>query len=265
MSDRDLIVPPPWRLPEGVDGPLWRYAHESRLAADEDRYFAGNPLFAADAEALASRFATPGRIIDLGCGAGRHSIQFARSGFDVVSVDLSRPMVEMVRSKSHSLGLSDRVCPIQANVCRLDCLPDGRFDYAVSMFSTLGMIRTRPARRRALAEAHRVLRPGGKIALHAHNVWLNLDQHQGRIWLLRDLGRRIFRREGQGDRTMTYRGMPDMTVHMFRWRELLADLQSARFAVDEILPIDQVTARPIGARWLLPQFRAGGWIVFASR
>ncbi len=70
-------VPPAWQLPEGVDRPLWQYTHTPRLAAEEDAYFADNLMFRADAQALDERFVTPGRLVDLGCGVGRHAIRFA--------------------------------------------------------------------------------------------------------------------------------------------------------------------------------------------
>src|SRR5207248_10500189 len=125
----------------------------------------------------------------------------------------------------------------------------GTFDYALSMFSTLGMIRGRPARRLALAETHRLLRPGGRLALHAHNIWLNRDNPQGRRWLLAQAGRALLGRDDVGDRRMTYRGIPGMEVHLFRWGELRRDLASAGLRVDEVLPIDAVRARPIAAPW----------------
>ncbi len=170
-------VPPPWRLPEGVNVPLWEYVHTPRLAVEEDAYFAGHPLFEADAKILDDRFVTPGRLVDLGCGAGRHAIRFASRGFSVVAIDLSRPMLETVMRKAEEAGVS--LLALQANLCRLGCLSAGTFDYAVSMFSTLGMIRGRVARRMALAEAFRILRPGGRLALHVHNLWLNLSESPG--------------------------------------------------------------------------------------
>ena len=143
-------VPPAWQLPEGVNAPLWQYTHTPRLAAEEDAYFADHPLFRADARALDERFATPGRLVDLGCGAGRHAIRFAAPGFPVAAVDLSRPMLEIVGQKAARPGST--LLRVEANLCRLGCFPDATFDYALSMFSTLGMIRGRDARRRALAE-----------------------------------------------------------------------------------------------------------------
>lgn len=41
------------------------------------------------------------RIIDLGCGDGRDTSYLKRKGFDVVGMDLSRPMVDLARKKYH--------------------------------------------------------------------------------------------------------------------------------------------------------------------
>ena len=256
-------MPPAWRLPEGVDAPLWQYTHTPRLAAEEDAYFAGHPLFQADARVLDDRFNVPGRLLDLGCGAGRHAIRFARRGFAVVAVDLSRPMLEMVGVKAQDAGV--RLLRVEANLCRLGCFPDRVFDYALSMFSTLGMIRGHTARRRALAEACRILRPGGRLALHAHNLWLNLRDRQGRAWLLGQACQALWPRHELGERRMTYRGIPGMRVHLYRWAELRRELRRAGFRIDEVLPLDEVSSQPISAPWLVHSLRAGGWIVFASK
>ena len=181
-------IPPTWRLPDGVDSALWQYTHTPRLAADEDAYFEGHSLFQADKKILDERFTLPGRLVDLGCGAGRHAIRFAARGFSVTAVDLSRSMLHVAGLKAKESGVD--LLRVQANLCRLECFPDQSFDYAVSMFSTLGMIRGRASRRRALAEAWRILRPGGQFALHVHNLWLNLRDRQGRRWLLRHAAKR---------------------------------------------------------------------------
>lgn len=256
-------VPPDWRLPRGVNASLWRYAHTPRLADDEDVYFEGHPLFEADRAALDARFTRPGRLVDLGCGTGRHALRFAARGFVVAAVELSPSMLRAVRGKAAQRNVE--VLAVRANLCDLGALPDGGFDYALSMFSTLGMIRGASARRRALAEACRILRPGGRLALHAHNLFLNLADPQGRRWLVRHLGLSLLKRAEAGDRRMTYRGVAGMEVHLYRWGELRRELTGAGFLIDEVLPIDTETARPIRAPWLLPGLRAGGWIVFAHR
>lgn len=260
----ESITPPPdWMLPDGVNASLWVYAHTTRLAQDEDDYFASAPLFVADAASLDAWFLRPGRLIDLGCGAGRHSIQFAQRGFEVVAVDLSHAMLQVVGAKAERRGLA--VGRVEANLCTLSCFPDRVFDYAVSMFSTLGMIRTHQARGRALAEAFRILKPGGVLALHAHNLWLNLRDPQGRSWLLGQMAKLLLARADAGDRRMTYRGIPGMEVHLFRGRELRRLLTEAGFVIESMLPIDTIHARPIARPWLLPDYRAGGWLILARR
>ena len=64
---------------------------------------------------------------------------------------------------------------------------------------------------------------------------------------------------------MTYRGIPGMKVHLYRWGELKSELSAAGFKIAEVLPLDEVSAVPIKAPWFAQSFRAGGWIVFAVR
>jgi 2-polyprenyl-3-methyl-5-hydroxy-6-metoxy-1,4-benzoquinol methylase len=90
---------PHWRLPRGVNASLWHYAHTRRLAEDEDEFLAGHPLCEADRRALEDRFTVPGRLVDLGCGAGRLALQFARRGFAVTAVDLSHAMLQVLGEK----------------------------------------------------------------------------------------------------------------------------------------------------------------------
>ncbi len=258
-----ITTPPSWQLPEGVNGSLWEYVHSPRLAEEEDDYFQGHPLFRTDARVLDERFTHPGPLVDLGCGTGRHALRFARRGFPVVAVELSRPMLMKVQARSESEGLS--VLGVQANLCRLGCLPSRSFSYALSMFSTMGMIRGQKARAEALGEIGRILEPKGRLAIHVHNFWLNLHDKQGRAWLFEQGMKAIGRRPGVGDRTMTYRGIPGMEVHLYRWGELKRDLHKAGLRIDEVLPIDAIHAEPIRLPWLAHSVRAGGWIVFASR
>lgn len=253
--------PPLWQLPKGVNPSLWTYSRSARLAETEGSYFRDHPLFANDARLILERFLLPGRLIDLGCGAGRLAIPLARHGFQVTGVELSHAMLAQLGKDAGETP----VARIRANLCRLECIPDSTFDYAISMFSTLGMIRGRRWRQQALDETHRILKPGGRLAIHVHNLFLNLRDRQGRGWLLGQVPKALLGHDDSGDRRMTYRGIPNMEVHLYRWSEIRRSLRSAGFRIDEVIPLDEITARPIRAPRFFHSIRAGGWIVFARR
>src|SRR5580658_8621789 len=47
-----------------------------------------------------------GTLLDLACGIGRHSIEFAKQGFEVTGVDITRPYLEIARDNAKKDSLS---------------------------------------------------------------------------------------------------------------------------------------------------------------
>ena len=45
------------------------------------------------------------KILDIGCGTGRHSIELAKRGYEVVGIDLSEPLLEKAREKASKLAI----------------------------------------------------------------------------------------------------------------------------------------------------------------
>ncbi len=254
---------PDWMLPRGVDRALDAYTRSERLPGEDAAYFWDDPLCRLDLELVGERFGRPELLVDLGCGSGRASLVFAERGCGVTAIDLSHPMLRHLLARARASGLP--ISCMRANLCDLGAIPDGTFDYAIMLFSTLGMIRGRLGRRTALAEVARVMRPKGMLAVHAHNVLANVRDPQGRRWLAADLWRRLVRSRGAGDRPMTYRGMPNLVVHQYRLGELRTDLRFAGWKVREVLPI---RLRAEGATIIGGPYRnarADGWLVFAER
>lgn len=106
-------------------------------------------------EKQALKFAR-GRILDIGCGAGRHSLYLQRRGFAVTGVDASPQMVELACAR----GVKDaRV----ANACRTLPFLDGEFDTVILFGNNLGICGTEPRFRRMLRELYRVTKPGGRV------------------------------------------------------------------------------------------------------
>jgi SAM-dependent methyltransferase len=240
------------------------YAQSDRVTGDYDAEFADSTLFHFDQLLLEQYFASPGLIVDLGCGTGRLVVAFARRGFPALAVDLSRKMLDIVGRKARAENLA--INRLLANLVELDCLRDGVADYVICMFSTLGMIRGRDNRRRALAHAHRILKPGGVFVVHVHNRWSNLFLPQGRQWLWSNLMASLAGRDIEaGDKFFAYHDVPQMFLHLFTLRELKSDLRQAGFTIESIAPLNNQRREALRWPWLLGRLRANGWIVACHR
>ncbi len=96
------------------------------------------------------------RVLDLGCGVGRHALFFAEHGFAVSAIDGSATGIAVAGETARARGLA-----LDLRQGDADALPfaDGAFDYVLSWnviyHGTLGDVGRR------LAEVWRVLRPGG--------------------------------------------------------------------------------------------------------
>jgi len=98
------------------------------------------------------------RVLDLGCGAGRHTAYLAREGFEVYALDISPEGVEHTAKRLSEEGLQANL--LQADIAALP-YPDNFFDCIVSVsvlhHNTTVNIRI------AMEEIKRTLRPGGLL------------------------------------------------------------------------------------------------------
>jgi 2-polyprenyl-6-hydroxyphenyl methylase/3-demethylubiquinone-9 3-methyltransferase len=106
------------------------------------------------------RRATGRRALDIGCGAGRNAVPLARTGWDVVGIDLSWPMLAAARERARE---DDARC-LQLVLAPMERLPaaDGTFDLVVAH----GIWNLAPSSarfRQALKDAARVAKPGGAL------------------------------------------------------------------------------------------------------
>jgi SAM-dependent methyltransferase len=255
---------PEWRLPPGVTRGLWEYAHAEHIAADYDDYFSYNKLFEFDGQVLLSHFKKKGLVADLGCGTGRALVPLARRGYTGLAVDLSLPMLREVRQKSLAENLPIQC--VRSNLVELDCLAAESVDYAICLFSTLGMIRGRANRQQILEHARRILKPGGMFVVHVHNYWYNLYDPGGPWWVLGNFLRSVFVRDVEpGDKFFTAHGVCNMFLHVFTRRELTRALKRAGFSIRQIIPLDPARFKELRWPLLFGHLRANGWIVVSEK
>ena len=107
------------------------------------------------------------RLLDLGCGFGRHSYQAARLGAEVVAFDASADEVRKVQDTFGAMAVageldaeSARVGAVQGDALKLP-FADGSFDRVIAS----EVLEHIPDDEKAMAELARVLRPGGSMAV----------------------------------------------------------------------------------------------------
>jgi SAM-dependent methyltransferase len=151
------------------------------------------------------------RLLDLGCGFGRHAYEAARRGADVIALDAGRDEVDGVASvfaamaAAGELDVAARVGTVQGDALRLP-FADGTFDRVICS-EVLEHLRDD---RRAMGELARVLRPGGTMAVTVPRYGPELVN-----WALSD----------------EYHEVEGGHVRIYRRRQLLARLRASGLEV----------------------------------
>lgn len=84
------------------------------------------------------RIPAEGSVLDLACGAGRHSVLFAQKGYLVTAVDLSKNLLEMASKTAQNEGVS-------LNLIRCDIREfnsSKEYDLVVNLFTSFGYFET---------------------------------------------------------------------------------------------------------------------------
>lgn len=106
--------------------------------------------------------AAPGeRILDVGCGDGSNAAAIAKVGASVVGIDVNSERLALATARKRSSLLAFH----RMDAADLE-FEDESFDKVVSFC----VIEHFPSDERVLAELHRVLRPGGVLALSADSL-----------------------------------------------------------------------------------------------
>lgn len=75
-----------------------------------------------------------GKVLDMACGAGRHSIIFAQHGYNVTAVDLSENLLKVAKRSAEEANV--KVNFINADL--RDFCVEGIYDLAINLFTSFG-------------------------------------------------------------------------------------------------------------------------------
>jgi SAM-dependent methyltransferase len=131
---------------------LWEKGDFTRIAA----------TMRESGEALITRIGVSKemRVLDLACGDGTTAIPAAKTGADVLGVDIARNLVDAGNKRAAALALTNLTFQ-QGDATNLEGLPDQTFDLVISIFGA--MFAPKPFD--VAKEMVRVTKPGGRIVM----------------------------------------------------------------------------------------------------
>jgi 2-polyprenyl-3-methyl-5-hydroxy-6-metoxy-1,4-benzoquinol methylase len=130
------------------------------------------------------------KVLEIGCGIGTDTINFARQGAQVTAVDLTEKSLEVARQRAKVFGLEDRIRFIQANAEELSSyVPADSYDLVYSF----GVIHHTPHPERVVEQIRRFVSPGSTLKIMVYNrwswkvIWILLVYGKGQFWKLNRL------------------------------------------------------------------------------
>jgi 2-polyprenyl-3-methyl-5-hydroxy-6-metoxy-1,4-benzoquinol methylase len=132
-------------------------------AAEIKRYFTKPNEFSTSEKKILNM--AKGRVLDVGCGAGRHAIYLQQKGLDVTGIDNSPGAIKV--SKLRGLKKT-KLLPIED----VDKFNENSFDTVIMMGNNFGLFGTPTKAKQLLKKFYKVVSPNGQIIAE------NFDPHK---------------------------------------------------------------------------------------
>jgi SAM-dependent methyltransferase len=120
----------------------------------------------------------PARVLDVGCGQGRHSFALASRGFEVVGIDLN-PTALRLATRRLAPGITN---PEFRQLDMRELSFADEFDLVVNLYTSFGFFATDDEHHHTLSAFARALRPGGFLVLETINRDGQLAAVPGTSW-----------------------------------------------------------------------------------
>ena len=109
-----------------------------------------------------------GKVLNIGCGAGREAIALTKLGFEVTGIDLSEHMIKTAKeeSESYNLNINFDVC----SVIDIDKYESSKFDYIIFTRALYSYIPGHNLRIEVLKKAKELLKNNGFLTISGYIV-----------------------------------------------------------------------------------------------
>ena len=115
-----------------------------------------------------------GKILDVGCGAGSHSLYLQEKGFDVISIDISANAIKACELR----GLKN------ARVQNVLDLENEKFDTILLLMNGTGIFGTLSETSKYLQKLKLLLNPNGQILIDSSDIIYMYDKNEDGSYLL---------------------------------------------------------------------------------
>jgi 2-polyprenyl-3-methyl-5-hydroxy-6-metoxy-1,4-benzoquinol methylase len=173
------------------------------------------------------------KVLEIGCGIGTDTINFARCGAEVTAVDLSDNSLDLARKRSKVFGFEDKITFFKANAERLsDTVPVETYDLVYSF----GVIHHTPHPEAVIAQSRKYMDKNSVFKMMLYNrvswkVGVIIASYGGfKFWKLDELVAKYS--EAQTGCPITY------TYTRKTAEKLLAGMQIQKVFVDHIFPYE---------------------------
>jgi len=130
------------------------------------------------------------KVLEIGCGIGTDTINFARSGAKVTAVDVSEKSIELAKKRAEVFGVQDLIRFYCGNAEELGkIIPPEQYDLVYSF----GVIHHTPHPERVLEQVQQFVKPGTEIRIMVYYryswkvFWIVLKYGWGQFWKLDEL------------------------------------------------------------------------------
>jgi SAM-dependent methyltransferase len=134
---------------------------------------------------------TEDEILDLCCGIGRHSNEFAKRGYKVTGVDRTRSYLEIAKGTAKNEGLSTEFVLMDMR----EFVRENSFDVVLSMFTSFGYFEDDSEQMTVLNNVYKSLRPGGRFIIDVMGKEILARIYQEADWSEGDYGIYLERRK----------------------------------------------------------------------
>jgi ubiquinone/menaquinone biosynthesis C-methylase UbiE len=133
------------------------------------------------------KWTTGKKVLEIGCGLGTDTINFARSGADVVAIELSEKSIELAKIRAKLYHVENKIDFIVGNVEELSSfLPVQTFDLVYSF----GVLHHTPNPEKAIIEIEKYMNKDSTLKIMLYNklswkvFWILIKYGKGAFWKL---------------------------------------------------------------------------------